>query len=214
MNSLLLFPLDSCSTDLPETVEEQIRLEQEISAWIEGEADLPQLVKEGLNQAEWAERLPPKITGSRAYCRVVERVRKAASTNTRQEAIRIASYLPLVMDLAVNHRFSAAAIAVVLRESDPRLTVHWRVVQKMFGILGIRQELVLDDVKTLLQQDETDSRTRMADADRPAMVQILSDEATQFGLDLEDALQDLFGPINESSFTPYLQMLLFSCVIA
>jgi hypothetical protein len=130
------------------------------------------------------------------------------------ESSAFLSHLLLILQLAEEHRMSAAQITRLLAARDARLTFRWRTVRDVLVRFDVRPRLVLPSVKELVRADAK-SEDVFADADLIVAAGVVGTVAERLGFigDLGTLLLQLCPP-SRTPFTPFLQILHFQCLIA
>jgi hypothetical protein len=197
--------------------ESEIKLEADFAEWLdESQSNLPESIVEMLDSAQWYSRLqdPRERTPGKLYERIVERLSEQASISRRTAAISVA-YLPLLIHLVQEFRLSAAGVAKLLNESDRRILLHWKGIEKILGELKLDQSLERERVTARIEADRVAMRDSFLDADLPTIIEILGSESDLFELGSEfcASLTDLLTPVNGEAVVPYLKILFYLCVI-
>ncbi len=194
-----------------------IKLEADFTEWLdESQSILGESIQGMLEGASWFSRLeePRERTPGKLYERVVKRLSEQAAISRRTAAITV-SYLPLLIHLVQEFQLSAAGVAEVLNESDRRLLLHWKGIEKILVELKLGQILEDGQVQDLIRGDKEVMRDSFLDADLPTIIEILATESELFelGMRFHSSLKDLLMPAYGEAFVPYLQTLFYLCVI-
>lgn len=136
-------------------------------------------------------------------------------TRTRRDAAIALSQLPLILLLARNFRASSARIARLMGQTEKRITVDWRMVEFILTHFGIRSELDQQAVALLLQNDRNHLDQELVDSTISTVAEMLTVQAENLGLDqrFQEGVVRLFTPETGAPFIPYLQILLYVCVV-
>ena len=201
-----------------ERLEIELELERDVRAWLDGETDeLAVNVQALLDEATWFLELesPRDSSAGRLYQRLVNELADFAKVRRRTAAISV-SYIPMIICLVKDFKCSPAAVAKMLNESDRRLLLHWKGIEKMLTILRLRQSLALVDVKKLLEVDCEFVAEQYKDADLKTVIEIVAEEAAAFqlGEDFINSFEELVLPVEKDAFIPYMQVLYYLCVVA
>jgi hypothetical protein len=228
LNSLALLPLEESGLDEAITSaiaklgndglsaeESRLKLESLFQGWLEkeGKAEpLPGEIQPLLAGASWAAK-----TTKTPHTAYVELIRKLEGkyAGSRREAAILVSRLPLIILLAEKLDNSPARIARLLGSGDGNDPVSWKAVQSMLLSFGIRSELDEELVSRLITEDRERSSETFGDADAATLTELISDQSAAFGLgaDFGDSLGNLLEPQNGDPFIPYVQILLYACVV-
>ncbi len=197
--------------------ESEIKLEADFTEWLDGsQSTLAESTLGMLEDAPWFSRLekPRERTPGKLYERIVKRLSEQASISRRTAAITV-SYLPLMIHLVQEFQLSAAGVAEVLNESDRRLLLHWKGIEKILGELKLGQTLEDERVQSLIRDDRKAMCDSFLDADLPTIIEILASESDLFelGARFHSSLNDLLVPGHGEAIVPYLQTLFYLCVI-
>lgn len=198
--------------------EADLALERSFSSWLdEEEGELSEHVQILLDEAAWFNELhetrDPRA--GKLYQRLVLELASFGKVKRRTAAISV-SYLPLIIRLVKEFQCSSAAVAKMLNESDRRLLLHWRGIEKMLTVLKLRKNLQLADVKCLLVEDRDYMSEEYGDADLATINEIVCHEASAFemGVEFSNSFSSLILPEDKEIFVPYLQVLYNMCVVA
>ncbi len=185
-----------------------------LGKWAETEKIPEQLstaLKEILLDADGASG---KRTGD-AYERLYRKLR-TDHTLAHDECRAFLSHAFLIQDLATIDRLSAAQISKLLAQRDGRVRFSRQSVGDFLDILGIPPKLSERQLQELVYLDHSEEPAYFADADVAASAAIVADAASQLGFvgDFEALLRALYVETQPATFTPYLQILHYQCVIA
>lgn len=165
-----------------------------------------------LEEASWAG--PSDQGKSMSYASLVGKL-TGRFTRSRRDSAIVLSQLPLVLLLARNFRASSARIARLMGQTEKRISVDWRMVEFILNHFGIRSDLDQQAVALLLQNDRNNSDQELVDSTLATVVEMLIGQAKNLGLDqnFKEGVIRLFTPEIGSPFIPYLQILLYICVV-
>ncbi len=197
------------------TEESRLTLESLFEGWLDkdGIAEaLPNEIQPLFAEASWADKT--STVPHTAYVKLIRKL-EGKYTATRREAAVLVSRLPLVLLLAEKMNNSPARIARLLGSGDGSDPVSWKAVQTILVSFGIRNELDETLVSRLIALDRDLSTEEYGDADAGTLTELISSKSTAFGLgaDFGNSLSRLLAPIDARPFIPYVQILLYACVV-
>lgn len=185
-----------------------------LGRWAETEKipnDLSTVLKEVMLEADdvWGKR-----TGD-AYDRLYRKLRNE-HTLAHDECRAFLSHSFLIQDLATRDRLSAAQISKLLAQRDRRVRFSRQSIADFLDILGLQPKLGEEQLRELVNLDQSEEPAYFADADANASAEIVAGAALQLGFvgDMAALLRTLYVETRPSTFTPYLQILHYQCVIA
>lgn len=231
MSSLTLLPLtpielEESLIDLIKDVENEtftaqeitIKIEEDFNLWLENSAtNIPEEIKTLLENSTWFKELekPREKTAGKLYEHIVNKLVKQCHIGRRTAVISL-SYLPIIIRLAKDFHLSSAGIADVLNESDQRVLLHWKGIDKILTALKLNSKLQEHLIDDLLLRDRENMENVFKDADINSIIEIITYDAKLFELDDEftTSLKENFSPTKTAVFIPYLQSLYYLCIIA
>jgi len=195
--------------------ESRLKLESLFEDWLErdGKAEtLPGEIQPLLANASWAGKTAK--TPHSAYVGLIRKL-EGKYAGSRREAAILLSRLPLIILLAEKLDNSPARIARLLGSGDGNDPVSWKAVQTMLVSFGIRSELDEEQVSALITEDREHSAETFGDADAATLTELISAQSAAFGLgaDFSGSLGNLLAPKSGAPFIPYIQILLYACVV-
>ncbi len=197
------------------TEESWLTLESLFEEWIEkkGVAEsLPGEIQPLLAGVSWADKT--STAPHTAYIRLIRKL-EGKYLATRREAAVLLSRLPLILLLAEKMNNSPARIARLLGSGDGSDPVSWKAIQTILVSFGIRNELDETLVSGLIASDRNLSAKEFGDADAATLTELISQISSAFGLeaDFGSSLGRLLAPTDAPPFIPYIQILLYACVV-
>jgi hypothetical protein len=127
-------------------------------------------------------------------------------------ASALLSHARLIAVLGIEDRLSAAQIAQLLSQRNPRLPSSWEAVQTVLGAIGNKPKLDQERVKELFEADVALEEEAFKDGSLPQCVEMVGRRAS--GLGLPPLFEEGLLVLATDPVGPHLKMLHFLCVIA
>ena len=192
-----------------ETHEANLLLNRDFEEWLDADHAFPDRLKPILEHATWG-----GTDRANVYRQLVSTLSDSFDLS-RRRAVALLSELPLILRLARDGKSSPARIAVAISNLDSRFNTSWKMIEKILRRFHLNCDLTLNEVSDLLEDDKQKAIEKFSDSDLNGVVLIIGKTASSLGLptDFSDALKSLFTPMVGNPFIPYLQTLLYVCVI-
>jgi|GEM_PF-1666304 len=233
MSSLTLLPLQPdelkagellacrCVEESGPTPEEAlVKLEADFNNWLDHSdpnPPFPDSLVPIMNEASWFFLLlnPREGTAHNLYRTIIHKL-TANEILTRRQAAATLSHLPLISQLVSKYHYSSAGIAKILGMRDSRISIHWKVIERIINILGYSSSLNPENVNSLMALDRELSTKTLHDSTLVSAVEELGYVSLNLGLNPSygEALKNLITPRSGLTFVPYLQALMHIATIA
>jgi hypothetical protein len=134
-----------------------------------------------------------------------------------EESSSLLSFTGLIVRLASTQHMSSAQIAKVISSRYKTHEYHWKYVSKILAKLRIEPNTKINKelVVGLIERDMLMEEVIFADLGAEEAIKLVADISVSLGFEgnLEKLLTTLLDP-NGKTFGPYLQILMYQCVIA
>jgi len=132
---------------------------------------------------------------------------------SHSDATAFLSHLRIAIELAINHRFSAARLTYVLSQLDGRIHFSSQNIGMALQQIGYTTGVSVQEMETLFELDRSGEVDLFADADLTVGAELVALNAAELGFrgDLKADLLNLAAKPDETRYIAHLQVLHFQC---